>query len=163
LLDRDLVIGVALVFARVLAGRGDLVGRRRLRVGCDPIDLRVGLGLHVRGLGFLHADVFSVAGEVVALFLGDVVGRVGVRHAGVLASLGRVLVGGVGLGLGDLFLALGVFHADVLRVAGQVAARRLVRLVLRFGVLVRSVVRILAHRCSGGADAAREREARGRE
>src|SRR5437016_13606495 len=54
LLDRDLVIGIPLVLCSVAAGCGGLFRRGAMRVGGDPVDLRVGDRFRMRGLGFLY-------------------------------------------------------------------------------------------------------------
>ena len=92
---------------RVLAGLGLLRRRVLARIDRDAVDLGVRLALDELGLRFLHADVLAIARQVVALFDGDVVIGLSVRHARAFASLRRVRVGGFRFGLGDVVLALG--------------------------------------------------------
>ena len=92
LLDRYLVVRVALIRARFLAGF-DLLRRGVLaRIDRDTVDLGIGLGADERSFRFLDADILAVAGEVIAFFDADVVGRLGVRDARAFASLRRVRV-----------------------------------------------------------------------
>src|SRR6186997_2430078 len=92
LLDRDLVVGVALIRARFLAGFGLLRRGVLARIDRDTVDLGIGLGADERSFRFLDADILAVAGEVIAFFDADVVGRLGVRDARAFASLRRVRV-----------------------------------------------------------------------
>src|SRR5205085_3498798 len=73
LLDRNLVLGVALVFVRFLVGVGLLRCRVMARIGRDTIDLGVRLRFDEPGLRLLHADVLAVAGQIVAFFDCDIV------------------------------------------------------------------------------------------
>src|SRR4030095_11007587 len=99
LLDRDLVIRVALFFQRLLARIGLFHRQFLLRVSGNPVHLGIGLGLDQRSVRFLHADVLGIAGNVVAFFLGDVVSRFGTHDARILTRLRSGPVRGFRIGL----------------------------------------------------------------
>src|SRR5262249_40014483 len=145
---RDLVLGVALILGRVLA----CVGRRMRR-------LRIGLGLGLSGLRFLHANVLVIALEVVALFLRDAVIRFGTRDARVVTRLLGVLVSGLVVRLGNLLLRLSLLDAYVLLVTVHRFARIALGFVLIFDLLVLRVVCVARDRRSGRCT--RECDARG--
>ena len=119
LLDGDFVLRVTGVVARFPAHVGPLVGGVGGGLLIDLRNLRAGLRLRMRGLRLFYANVFLIARQVVAFLLCDVVVRVSLRDARVVARLVGVLVVRFELGLRDFFLAFGLRLANVLRVARQ--------------------------------------------
>src|SRR6185312_15244339 len=142
LLGGNLVLRVARILARVRTRVGSLVGGHVARAAVDLRDFGVGLGLRMRSLRLLHADVLLVARHVVAFFLRDVVVGVGLRNARVVTRAVRILVVCLELGLRDLFLAFGFRVADVLGISRHRRALALVGLVLRLDLVFVGLVHI---------------------
>src|SRR4029453_7183886 len=134
LLDGDLVVGVPLVLRRLLARVGLFDRGVLLGVGLNTVDLCVGFVSDQRRVRFLHADILGVAGEIVTLLLGDVVGRFGPGDPQIFARVRRVPARSFGFGLGDLLAAVRFGKADVLGVAAARCAGVLVDLCLRLGI-----------------------------
>src|SRR5271170_4464923 len=85
LLDRDLEICVTLVRVRLVAGVGLLRRRVLVRVGCDTVDLGVGLTLDESGIRFLYAHVLRIARKFVTFLLSNAMGRFGPGSTRILA------------------------------------------------------------------------------
>ena len=103
LVDYGTWFAIAAVVACVLLLHRGLL----IRIRGDVRDLRVGLRLGLSGLRFLHAHVLLVAGQVVALLLGDGVGGFRAGDPRIVLRGFRALVRGLVVGHGDLFLRLG--------------------------------------------------------
>src|SRR6218665_842974 len=118
--------------------------------------LDFGLGSVVVRLGLVGASALGVAGQVIALFLGDFIRHLGLLFRDLLGVLVRRLVVLLQLGLGNVLRALGLLFADVLGVVLQGVALGLRDFVVGRDLLFGNVVLVLGHcvGACGGEEAA---------
>src|SRR5262249_22909199 len=160
-LKLDLVVGVALVLGRVLAGvPGFLVGIA-LRLRALALRLGISDGFGAGSLGLRDADVLLVAVHRIALLLGDEIIGVRIFDLLVVPRAGRVLVRGLRRSFVTHSARLGFSQADILGVIGKRVALFLFDLVCFLGVLLRGVVLGLGRLRGGGLCAYRKQRGTG--